>query len=131
MKSVTTQTVSIQADFEKAFKYISNPLNQKEWAINFIKDMRETSTGFIALTPFGETQVKFNADFETGVIDILLGDGKNPSCTRLIRNEEGCEYTFTLSKPNEMPKPVWQSQGIPGLIEELQTLKSILEKKLK
>ena len=37
MRKVTTQTISINAEYNKAFNYISNPLTQKEWAINFMK----------------------------------------------------------------------------------------------
>lgn len=126
MRSVTTQTVSIKAEFEKAFEYIANPLNQKEWAINFIKDIKETDAGFMALTPFGKTPLRFQSNKETGVIDIYMGD-TIPTRTRLIKNEEGCEYLFTLLKPKEMPEIAWKNQGIPGLVEELETLKSILE----
>lgn len=58
-----------------------------------------------------------------------MGKKKNITPTRLIRNEEGCEYIFTLFKPKDMPNQVWKNQGVVGLIEELQTLKSILENK--
>jgi len=128
MNSITTETVSIERDYKSAFEYISNPLNQKEWAINFIKDIRETDNGIVATTPFGETPVRFESDFETGVIDILMGEGKHPTPTRLIRNGACCEYIFTLRKPANMPEEIWQTQGIPGLVEELETLKSILKK---
>ena len=127
MRTVTTQTISIKADFEKAFSYISNPLNQKKWAINFIKDVKEVGNGFIAITPFGEAPIQIKSDINNGLIDILIGENPSPTHTRLIKNEEGCEYIFTLLKPNEMPEQLWLNQGVPGLIEELQTLKSILE----
>lgn len=127
MKTVTTQSISIKADFEKAFNYISNPLNQREWAINFIKDVKKRGNSFIAVTPFGETPLRIRSDMNSGLIDILMGENPSPTHTRLIKNEEGCEYIFTLLKPNEMPEQIWLNQGVPGLIEELQTLKSILE----
>ena len=128
MRKVTTQTISINAKYAIAFNYISNPLTQKEWAINFMKDVKKVEDGFMAVTPFGEMPLKFNADKETGVIDIVLGNGA-PIPTRLIENNDGCEYMFTLFKPNEMPDIAWEQQGIPGLVEELKELKSILENK--
>jgi len=128
MNSITTQTISIERDYKSAFEYISNPLNQKEWAVNFIKDIKTSVGGFIAQTPFGETPISFNVDIDTGVIDIIMGEGNNPTPTRLVKNGAGCEYIFTLRKPTNMPEEAWQAEGIPGLIEELEVLKSILEK---
>ncbi|RMG28211.1 MAG: hypothetical protein D6730_05860 [Bacteroidetes bacterium] len=127
LRNVSTQTVSIHADYDQAFDYLSNPMNQKEWAINFIRDVRQTDEGFIAVTPFGEAPLAFFCDKQTGVIDILIGGGE-PIPTRLIKNQTGCEYVFTLFQPQGMPEPAWEHEAIPGLIEELQTLKSILEK---
>lgn len=126
LRNSTTQTISINKDYSEAFDYISEPLNQKEWAINFIKDIRETNEGLVALTPFGESKLKFNSDKNTGLIDIVMGDAE-PIPTRLIKNQNGCEYIFTLFQPNEMPDEVWSNAGINGLKEELETLRNILE----
>jgi hypothetical protein len=128
MRKVTTQTISINAHYDLAFDYISNPLTQKEWAINFMKDVKKTDDGFIAVTPFGEMPLKFRTDKQTGIIDIILGDGE-PIPTRLIKNGSGCEYMFTLFQPNGMPEIAWEKEGIPGMAEELKELKSILENK--
>jgi hypothetical protein len=126
MRKVTTQTISIKAKYDKSFHYISNPLNQKEWAINFMNDVKETENGFIAVTPFGEMPLEFKTNKQTGTIDIIINDGE-PILTRLIKNENGCEYLFTLFQPCEMPDIKWEQEGIPGLIEELEKLKLILE----
>lgn len=128
MRKVTTQAISINAEYDLAFDYISNPLTQKEWAINFMKDVKKTDGGFIAVTPFGEMPLKFRTDKQTGIIDIILGGGE-PIPTRLIKNGNGCEYMFTLFQPNGMPDIAWEQEGIPGMAEELKELKSILENK--
>ena len=128
MNKATTQTISINAEYSRVFDYISNPLTQKEWAINFMKDVKETDDEFIAVTPFGEMPLEFMADKQTGIIDIIL-DGGKPIPTRLIKNENGCEYMFTLFQPNGMPDIAWEQEGIPGLVTELKELKSILENK--
>jgi len=127
MREVTTQTVSINVEYDKAFDYISNPLTQKEWAINFLIDVKETVNGFIAITRFGEMPLEFQANKQTGVIDMILGGGE-PISTRLIRNKNGCEYIFTLFQPTGMPDMAWEKEGVPGLAEELLKLKSILDK---
>jgi hypothetical protein len=127
MRKVTTQTISINAEYNKAFDYISNPLTQKEWAIKFIKDVKETDNGFIAVTTFGEMPLAFRTDERTGIIDIILGSGE-PIPTRLIKNENGCEYLFTLFQPRGMPDFAWEKEAISDLTSELKELKSILEK---
>lgn len=128
MRNVTTQTISINAHYEMVFDYISNPLTQKEWAINFMKDVQETEAGFMAITPFGKVPLAFKSEKATGIIDIVLGGGE-PIRTRLIKNKEACEYLFTLFQPKGMPDVAWINDGIPGLAEELKMLKSILENK--
>ena len=128
MRKVTTQTISIHAEYEKAFNYISNPLKQKEWAVNFMKDVKKTEDGFMAVTPFGEMPLELRSDRQTGIIDIILGGGE-PIPTRLINNGNGCEYMFTLFQPQGMPDIVWEKEGVSGLMEELKELKSILENK--
>jgi len=109
MRKVTTQTISINAEYDKAFNYISNPLTQKEWAINFMKDVKKVENGFIAVTPFGEMPLEFRTEKRTGTIDIILGGGE-PIPTRLIKNENGCEYMFTLFQPKEMPDIAWEKE---------------------
>lgn len=128
MRKVTTQTVSINAEYDIAFDYISNPLTQKEWAINYMKDVKKTDDGFIAVTPFGEMLLNFRTDKQTGVIDIILAGGE-PIPTRLIKNDNGCEYMFTLFQPKGMSDIAWEQEGIPGMALELKELKSILENK--
>ena len=127
MKKATTQTVSINAGYDTVFEYLSNPLTQKEWAINFMKDVRKTDNGYLAVTPFGEMTLELITNKQTGTIDIILGGGE-PTPTRLLKNQNGCEYLFTLYKPTEMPDIAWEKEGISGLKKELVELKSILEK---
>ena len=126
LREATVQTISIHADYDKAFEYITNPLNQKEWAVNFIKDVVFEDGKYIATTSFGKAGLECHCDKKNGVIDWIMGGGE-PIKTRLIKNLKGCEYSFVLFQPDGMPDIVWEKEGIPGLIEELETLKSILE----
>jgi hypothetical protein len=127
VRKASTLTVSINADYNEAFNYIADPMNQKEWAINFVKDVKETSTGHVATTIMGESSFEVFSNKELGTIDLLFGQGdKIP--TRLVKNNGSVEYIFTLFKPDEMPEFVWENEGVAGLREELDTLKTILEK---
>lgn len=59
LKNTTTQFVSIQASYDRAFDYLINPLPYKDWSVNFIKDVRVEKS-----------------DKATDNIDIFMGEGK-------------------------------------------------------
>ncbi|MEL6676593.1 MAG: hypothetical protein AAFR61_30565 [Bacteroidota bacterium] len=122
----TTQTIDLAVPYQTAFEYLANPLHQAEWAINFVKSVREMPEGFLAETPGGWASLVIDADPEKGTLDIILGGGK-PIPTRLLPNGAGCTYVFTLAKPENMPVEAWEKEGIPGLCAELAHLKTLLE----
>lgn len=129
LRSVVTLSVTLNSSYEVAFEYLSIPTNQKEWAIHFFKDIEEVNGKTIATLPFGKLSMEIKSDYETGVLDIYLGDGR-PTRTRLIEIEENlCIYNFTLAQPKGMPDDAWKNKALPDLKEELSTLKSILENK--
>ena len=126
-RKAVTLSVSFSADYNTAFIYLADPMNQKEWAIHFVQDMEKTEEGYIATLPFGKASFYIQSDHNTGIIDLNIGEGK-PIRTRLIEIEEGwCTYVFTLAQPIDMPDEVWDNEGLPNMGEELQELKSILE----
>ena len=121
-----TLAVTLQVPYDDAFSYLSDPRNLADWAVNFIRSQREEAGQILVETPLGEVPVSIAHDASTGVLDIHLGDGE-PVTTRLVRNGEGCEYIFTLHQPPGMPAEIWESQGIPGLREELDVLRQTLK----
>ncbi len=127
MRNITTQSISINANYDKVFTYLIDPLNQTEWAINFIKEVKIEDGTYYATTPFGTIPFSIDSDYRTGTIDLIFGDGE-PVPTRLIKNDDGCEYLFSLKQPVDMPDIAWEQEGIPGLVEELNQLKSLMEK---
>lgn len=127
LKNTTTQYVSINASYDKVFEYLTNPLLHKEWATNFITDILVEDNEHFAITPMGKVKFVVKGDRATGNIDLFFGDASFPIPTRLLRNGNGVTYLFTLFQADGMPDVAWES-GIAGLIEELQILKTILEK---
>lgn len=128
LKNTTTQFVSINASYDKVFDYLKNPLLYKDWSINFIKDVIVENNETFAITPMGKTKFWVKGDKSTGNIDIFMGAGRHPTPTRLLPNGDGVTYLFTLFQPDGMPDIIWNEQGIPSLVEELETLKNIMEK---
>ena len=121
-----TLTTTLDVPFQTAFAYLADPRNQAEWAVHFIKAVREEGGLVLATTPMGEMPLRVASAVELGVLDIQLGDG--PAIpTRLVPNGGGCEYIFTLGKPPGMPDDVWTNVAIPNMREELDLLKKRLE----
>ena len=127
--SVETLSVTINCSYETAFEYLAAPLNQKDWAIHFFQNIEEIEGEIIATLPFGKLPLEMKSDVETGVLDIHLGDGQ-PTRTRLIHIADNLNmYNFTLAQPKGMPDAVWENEALPNMQDELNILKSILEKK--
>lgn len=127
LQNTTTRYVNIGASYDKVFDYLTDPLLYKEWSTNFIADVTLENGEYFAVTPMGKVKFVVKSDKQTGNIDLFFGDRSFPIPTRLLRNAAGVTYLFTLFQADGMPDAVWQ-QGITGLIEELQILKTILEK---
>lgn len=127
VKNSTTQSADMRVPYDKAFDYLTSPQTYQEWSVNFIKAISTENDELYALTPLGKTKFRIKGDRPTGMIDLYFGDETPPISTRLLANGPGATYLFTLFKPEAMPEHVWLEQGIPGLAEELQLLKQILE----
>jgi len=129
LRNIVTLSVTMNCSYDVAFNYLSVPMNQKEWAIHFFQDIEEIDGKTIATLPFGKLPLEIKSDYETGILDIYLGEGR-PTRTRLINIEEGLNvYNFTLAQPKGMPDEVWLNKALPDMKEELDSLKSILENK--
>jgi len=129
LRNIVTLSVTINCSYDTAFEYLSIPINQKEWAIHFFQDIEEIDGKTIATLPFGKLPMEIKSDYETGILDIYLGDGK-PTRSRLINIEDSINvYNFTLAQPKGMPNEVWVNKALPDMQDELNTLKSKLENK--
>ena len=129
LRNIVTLSVTITCLYDKAFEYLSIPINQKEWAIHFFQDIEEIDGKTIATLPFGKLPMELKSDYDTGILDIYLGEGK-PTRTRLINIDDNLNiYNFTLAQPKGMPDEVWENKALPDMQDELNTLKLILENK--
>ena len=129
LRDIVTLSVKINCSYDTAFEYLSKPLNQKEWAIHFFQDIEEIDGKTIATLPFGKLPMEIKSDYETGILDIYLGEGK-PTHTRLINIEERLNiYNFTLAQPKGISGEVWNNKALVDMQDELNALKLILESK--
>ncbi|MCI0633832.1 MAG: hypothetical protein L0206_07960 [Actinobacteria bacterium] len=123
-----TLSVTIEVPYDVAFDYLSDGRHAAEWGINFVRGVKEASEGGLTMvTPYGDQPFRVRADRETGIVDHFVGDDFFPA--RVVANGEGVDYTITLQQPANMPDEAFDGEGVPGLREEMETLKKILESK--
>jgi hypothetical protein len=128
------ESIHLQAEYERAFRYIADARNLPEWTHAF-KSVRDGKA--IMTTPTGSVQISLDvkASLEAGTIDwrMIFPDGSAASAySRLVREpDRGCVYGFVLLAP---PVPLAQLEGALNqqaeiLREELRKLKGLLERK--
>jgi len=121
----STQTVEIAARPEDVFEFVADPERLPTWAIGFAKGIRREDGGWLVRTATGaQLPLRVEADAATGVVDFVV-DGV-PARTRVVANDGGAEYVFTMFQPPQMPDDLFTGQ-IAELGRELTVLKAHLE----
>lgn len=121
--------IDIQATPEKAYNFLSNPLNWPEYAIVNLRSVSPGENGwFKAVTKFGEGELKINGVKELGLFDHTW---KDPQATwqvysRIVPNGGGSTVLMTLFQPPVMTDPQFD-HAMKEMDIELNKLKQILE----
>ena len=129
MSDVYTASTVIHADPDRVFEYVRVPENQPQWATNFVRSTRPTSSGrYVMETPAGSLAYRVEADPSRRTVDFVFespnGDSILP--TRVVRHPAGATFMFTINRFPGMDDEAWE-RGRRGLDEELEQLKQILE----
>jgi hypothetical protein len=121
--------IDIQAAPEKAYNFLSNPLNWPQYAIVNLRSVSAGEDGwFKAVTKFGEGELKINGVRELGLFDHVW---KDPQATwqvysRIVPNGGGSTVTMTLFQPPVMTDAQFD-HAMKEMDIELNKLKEILE----
>ena len=85
IKSIT-KSIDIDANINRVFEFISNPLNWPKWAIVNLKSISQGKDGWYEIeTRQGHGQLKMLADKQYGILDHLWKDPQASwSCTSEI-----------------------------------------------
>jgi polyketide cyclase/dehydrase/lipid transport protein len=126
----STQSVRIDAGPGQVFEFVSDLARLPRWAIGFAKDIRRENGDWIVTTGNGdEVSVRVEADAALGVVDYFMSPAPGeelPARTRVLPNEDGAEYVFTMFQPPGMPDATFDAQ-IAELARELTVLKAYAE----
>jgi hypothetical protein len=134
MKRFDVQGIDLQAAPRRAFSYIADPIHLPQWTRSFASVANGRA---VMRTPRGEIEIELivQSSEEQGTIDWLMRfpDGSVATAfSRVVKlDSESCVFAFVLTPP---PVPLEQLEGAleaqsRTLVEELQSLKGILERR--
>ena len=90
--------------FDQVYGFLVDPANWNQWAFGLGKNLRQSSSGWVADSGGGTANVRFTPRNSFGVIDHTVTRPNGDSVyvpMRLIVNGGGCELQFTLFRePN-------------------------------
>jgi hypothetical protein len=132
IQETRTLTVSIDADFHKVAADLADPMTHPDWAHQFFAGPAtptDAKSEVLAQVPMmgGTVRYKIEADVANGLFDLYLAPLNAPFGApipvRLIRNGDGVDVLWTLSRMPGTPDVGWQA-GIVAMTKELQALKA-------
>jgi len=125
-----TQSIAIAAPAGHVFEFVADLEKLPKWAIGFAKEIRRDNGGWLVRNGSGdEIGIRAVTDPELGVVDFDMSPAPGvevPAATRVLANEDGAEYVFTMFQPPGMPDEVFEQQ-IAELARELIVLKANVE----
>jgi hypothetical protein len=125
-----TQSITIEARPQHVFEFVVDLEKLPRWAIGFAKEIRRDNGSWLVRTGSGdEVAIRAVADSELGVVDFHMSPVPGvefPAATRVLPNEDGAEYVFTMFQPLGMPDEAFEQQ-IAELGRELVVLKANIE----
>ncbi len=134
LNETKTLTISIDAAYDTVMADLADPMTHPEWATEFFSGKAEPGTGgsVIADVPMmgGRIQFKIESHADQGILDLFLApvgaEYGNPLPVRILRNGDGVDILWTLTRFPGMPDQVWQD-GLQSMDRELLTLKARYE----
>lgn len=126
---VLTLTTTINAAFDTAYAFASQPLNFPKWATGLSESLHHTARGWVAPTPEGEALVAFSPPNPYGVLDHHVRIDGKPEIyipLRMVRNGDGVEASLTLFRSPGMDDAAF-ARDADAVRRDLQALRTLLE----
>lgn len=130
MQNAVHISVSISRTPKDVYEFARDPRNLPRWAAGLARsEVKREGDEWVADAPFGKVSVTFAPPNPFGVLDhdVKLESGltvHNPM--RVVANEEGSEFVFSLFRRPEMTDLQF-AQDQAAVEEDLERLREILE----
>jgi hypothetical protein len=132
MKS-NTQSITIDREAERVFRFVAEPRNLPRWASTFAPQIVPAGDDqWVVPSPAGDVLIHFDADDERHTVDfhmkpVVPTPGvEGSAASRVVPNGAGAEYVFTMFQFEGMPDEIWHGQ-LEELPRELARLKQAVE----
>lgn len=126
----STQSITIAAPPEAVFAVVADLAKLPSWAIGFARGIRRDGGEWLVRTSGGrEIPIRVEADAGRGTVDYFMRvepGAEVPAATRVVPNDPGAEYVFTMFQPPGLPDDAFEAQ-IDELARELTVLKARVE----
>ncbi len=131
---IRTVTATIDAPYHEVADYLTDPARAHEWGNEFFAGPLRRADGdeWVAPVPMmgGDVRYRQEVDVARGILDIFLappgGEFGPPLPVRLLRNGDGIDVLWTLTRFPDTPDESWL-QMIESMERELQHLKRRFE----
>lgn len=128
-----TETVALDVPKEKAFGFLSDPLNLPQWAKGFCLSIRCDDSSCVAMTSEGELNLRPKTHAALGTIDIYTSSESGREqviFSRIIpKCPASCAYILTLVQGNTVSDASFAAR-VAEVKNEVLVLKNLIEKVL-
>ncbi|GJM14854.1 MAG: hypothetical protein DHS20C13_01810 [Thermodesulfobacteriota bacterium] len=125
-----TLAVSLNAPKDKVFSYISDIENLPKWATNFCKELKKEGSDYKITSCDGEIYFRFDADKNTGVLDMKAGPEKGQMEAWPARvvgfYDDTSVFIVTAVQFPEVPDDVFDMQ-VNSTYEEFENIRQAVE----
>ena len=125
----STQSITIAAPPAAVFAVVADLAKLPSWAIGFARGSGATAASGSCEQAAAARSIRVEADAGRGTVDYFMSvepGAEVPAATRVVPNDPGAEYVFTMFQPPGLPDDAFEAQ-IDELARELTVLKARVE----
>ncbi len=122
-----TRSISIAAPPEAVLAVVGDPYRLPEWAPNFATAVQQEGDHWLIGSGDAQFPIAVRVSEDHGTVDLLsTTDPTRGAFTRVVHNQDGSEYLFTLSFPAGTDPQAIRAQ-MATVESELETVRALVE----
>jgi hypothetical protein len=122
-----TRSISIAAPPETVLQLVGDPRRLPDWAPAFAQAVEPAGQDWLIDTGGGQLRVRVQVSLEYGTVDLLRPDDpRRGARMRVLNNEDGSEFLFTLIFPTAADDTSI-AQQMATVEAELRTVRDLCE----
>jgi hypothetical protein len=122
-----TRSISIAAPPATVLALVGDPRRLPEWAPAFARGVQPDGDAWLIDTGAGQARIAVRVSPEHGTVDLVsAADPTRGAFSRVLHNDGGSEYLFTLFFPDGTPDAAIATQ-MATVEDELETVRALCE----